>query len=294
MYNHPPFVEPVNLSYADKSWRSAENRFLDIYVARSATTMVGKWTRKVATQSLIFSEASHLKLPAGGKMSHVETERSRTTLWGRDLHFHQNWEAEESSCAPRMTEKDLGSGLSPHVLPGHCSGGTATARQEQPYSSCQGTAISMLIAAALCMPMLSHTKLAVTSHAAKKYRLGNSEEPKLLSLPWLKLNSAGGEPGGKEQQTREHRAHNLERQHHSWHEKMLVKFPIWLTVCIIIFPTAMWITLVFILQWRTVLVTSNGWVELCVNLIKMQKHWKKKFVTAFPNKNIQDIQDTVT
>lgn len=57
--------------------------------------MVDKWTSKVTTQSLILSEASRLKLPAGGKILRDEMERSRTTPWGRDLHFCENWEAEE-------------------------------------------------------------------------------------------------------------------------------------------------------------------------------------------------------
>lgn len=36
-----------------------------------------------------------------------------------------------------------------------------------------------------------------------------------LSSLWLKLNSPGREPEGKEQRSGEQKAHNLERQHHS-------------------------------------------------------------------------------
>jgi len=61
-----------------------------------------------------------------------------------------------------------GAGLSPRLLPGCCLGGTATAQPEQPCLLCRGTAIGMLITAALCMPTLLHTKLAVTTHTAQK------------------------------------------------------------------------------------------------------------------------------
>lgn len=74
MYTTPPFIQPAHLPYADKSWRWVENKFLDIYVARSATAMADMWTRKDITYSLIFSEASHLKPPTGAQLPREESE----------------------------------------------------------------------------------------------------------------------------------------------------------------------------------------------------------------------------
>lgn len=82
-------------SYAVKSRRPVDNKFLDIYTTRTATARVDVWTSKDIMYRLILSEASHLKPPAGGKLPWEELECSRTTACGRDLHFCAIWEAEE-------------------------------------------------------------------------------------------------------------------------------------------------------------------------------------------------------
>lgn len=155
-----------------------------------------------------------------------------------------------------MTEQDWWAGLS-HI----CSQPFLGLGESSPVCSAR----SMQIAVALGMPTLAHTKLA--SHTAENRDLEIQRSSNLPFFPGWNLTALEGSQGGKEQQLREQRAHNPERQHHSWHEKMPVKFSIWLTVCIIIFPTASWITLMFSLWWRTVLVTLKWLVEQCVNLI---------------------------
>lgn len=186
--------------------------------------------------------------------------------------FHKNWEAEEPGGVQLLPTLHDRAGLVSRALPTSAPRPFFGPGESSPVCS----ASSMLIAAALGMPTLSHTKLA--SHTTENTDLEIQRSSNLPFFPGWNLTALERSQGGKQQQLREKRAHNPERQHHSWHEKMPVKFSIWLTACIIIFPTASWITLMFSLWWRTVLVTLKWLVEQCVNLInliKMQKHSKK-------------------
>lgn len=83
-----------------------------MHIARSATAMVDAWTSRDIMYSLIFSEASHLKPPAGGKLPHEELERSRTPVWDRDLNFCKNWEAVQ--LLPTLRER---AGFTSRALP---------------------------------------------------------------------------------------------------------------------------------------------------------------------------------
>lgn len=185
--HHSPVTESVNMLYMDKSCRPVENKFLDTYFSRSATAILDVWTSKDPMYSLIFFEESHLEPTA--KLPHAALQRSRTTACGETC-FHKHWETEVPGGVQLLPTLHDRAGLVSRALPTSAPRPFLGLGDSSPVCS----AGSMLITVALGMPTLAH-KARQPHH--RKHRLGNSEEFKSPFLPWLKLNSSGGEPGGE-------------------------------------------------------------------------------------------------
>lgn len=174
--HHHPFTEPVKLSYmyVDKSWRSSEQvtRCVHCYLSSCNGMCVDRCGH--ITYSLISSRASHLKPPAGGDLPCEqlggEAPQCAADTWRTDSHLYKTWEAkawrDRAALSSRLPLRATGAQSCPHV----CCQALVGVLLTQPPLRCQGAAISMLIARAPCVPAASSTKLAVTSHPAKKIR----------------------------------------------------------------------------------------------------------------------------